>query len=149
MLSNTSTRSTEKPESSSAGALRPYSTSSLGLPNYVRWLFFGAERGKTSVAWTEFAEGTVGAHLYTFSAQETQDAPQPIPPEVIARVYCHAVVSSLPEEALPELVDELRDLELEFLMAPQLAQQPPTPTSKVSVKVGKSVPRPGFYIDAE
>lgn len=98
--------------------------------------------------WTEFAGRMLGAHLYTFQAQETQDSPQPIPPEVIARVYCHAVVSTLPEGALPELVEELRDLELQFLSVPPL-EQPLTPTSKVSVKVGKPVPRPEFYVDAE
>jgi hypothetical protein len=47
------------------------------------------------------------------------------------------------------LVDELRDLELQYLGVPPTLQQVLPAPSKVSVKVGKPVARPDFYTDAE
>src|ERR1700686_3729648 len=115
MHSNTWTSLTKKQGSYSAGALPPFCTSVSAPPNYVRSLFFGSDPGRTSVAWTEVGGALLGTHFYTFQAQETQDVPLAIPPEAIARLYCHAMVSMIPDEALPDLVDNLRDLELQLL----------------------------------
>jgi hypothetical protein len=102
-----------------------------------------------AIGWTERTGETVGAHLFTFPAQETQGAPQPVAPELVARLYCHAVVSALPNEALAELVETLRDLESQFLKPTPQVTTPQSAPSKFSAKVGKSVPRPEIYIDAE
>jgi hypothetical protein len=90
-----------------------------------------------------------GAHLYTFQAQTTQDSPQTIPPELLTRLYCHAMVSVMPDEALPELVESLRDLELQFLTPTQSGEASVASTSKFSAKVGNPIPRPEFYLDRE
>lgn len=91
----------------------------------------------------------LGAHLYTFRAQETQDSPQVIPPEVVARLYCHAMVSAMPDQALPDLVENLHDLELQFLKPAQPSAVSVSSTSKITAKVGKPVARPEFYLDGE
>jgi len=89
-----------------------------------------------------------GAHFFTFQAQETQGSPQAIPPNIVARLYCHAMVSALPDEALPDLAEELRDLETQFL-EPPLAQGQLDLSTKLTAKLGKPVARPEFYVDGE
>ena len=91
----------------------------------------------------------LGRHVFTFRAQETQGSPQPIPPEFLARLYCHAVVSAVPYEALPDLVETLRDLESQFLKPAPQVMHPPIPPTKLSAKVGKPIARPEFYADRE
>lgn len=59
------------------------------------------------------------------------------------------MVSALPDEALPELVDDLCDLELQFLKRAQQIEQTPSPTITVNAKVGKPLHRPEFYADGE
>ncbi len=149
MRSNVWTHSIEKWENFSAGALRLYCRNASDLQNYTRSPFFRSELGVTSIGWTEVSEQTFGAHIFTFPAQETQDTPEAIPPELFARLYCHAVVSALPYEALPELVEDLRDLEVQFLKRSQVATQPANPALIVKAKVGSPVPRPEIHLDRE
>lgn len=93
--------------------------------------------------------GVRGSHLFTFPAQETQDSPRAVPPELLARLYCHAIVSALPYEALPDLVDDLRDLEAQFLMVAQAAAEPPSPAQRVKAKVGNPSSRPEIQLVGE
>lgn len=93
--------------------------------------------------------GIRGSHLFTFPAQETQDSPQVVPPELLARLYCHAIVSALPYEALPDLVDDLRDLETRFLTQAEVAAPPLTATPKVRARVGSALPRPEIQLAGE
>lgn len=86
--------------------------------------------------------GVRGSHLFTFPAQETQDSPRAVPPELLARLYCHAIVSALPYEALPELVDDLRDLEAQFVIAPHVPAEPATSKRGLKARVGNPLPRP-------
>lgn len=149
MSSNIWTRSIEKPATSSVGASLPYCTKVSTLPEYARSLFFGLERGRTSVTWTEFFGEALGTHSFSFRAQETQDAPQSIPAEAIVRLYCHAMVSLLPNGALPELLEDLRDLETQFVGALQPALELSKPTVKLSAKLGTPIARPQFNADEE
>jgi hypothetical protein len=91
----------------------------------------------------------IGAHLYTFQAQETQDSPQVIPPELLTRVYCHVMISMMPNEVLPELVEGLRDLENQFLKPTQPAGPSVSSPSMFTAKIGEPIARPGFYLDRE
>jgi hypothetical protein len=93
--------------------------------------------------------GLRGAHLFTFPAQETQDSPQAVPPELLARLYCHAIVSALPYEALPDLVDELRDMEVQFLTPARAVSQSVNPTQRLKARVGSPQPRPEIQLVGE
>lgn len=93
--------------------------------------------------------GVRGAHLFTFPAQETQDSPQAVPPELLARLYCHAIVSALPYEALPDLVDDLRDMEAQFLTPGQVVTQSVSPTQSLKARVGSPLPRPEIQLVGE
>ena len=93
--------------------------------------------------------GVRGAHLFTFPAQETQDSPQAVPPELLARLYCHAIVSALPYEALPALVDDLRDLEAQFLIPAQVVSQSVTVTPRLKARVGTPLSRPEIQLAGE
>ncbi len=93
--------------------------------------------------------GVRGAHLFTFPAQETQDSPRAIPPELLARLYCHAIVSALPYEALPELVDDLRDAEARFLTPDQTAEQSGTAMPMLKARVGNPLSRPEIQLAGE
>jgi len=93
--------------------------------------------------------GVRGSHLFTFPAQETQDSPRAIPPELLARLYCHAVVSALPYEALPDLVDDLRDLESRFLLSDQAPAHAINPVQKLRAKVGNPLSRPEIQLAGE
>ena len=94
-------------------------------------------------------EGVRGAHLYTFAAQETQDSPRAVPPEMLARLYCHAIVSALPYEALPEVVDDLRDLENRFLISSQTVTQPVSPSQGLKARLGSPLSRPEIQLTGE
>jgi hypothetical protein len=100
-----------------------------------------------SIGWTSIVGEAMGAHVYTFKAQETQGVVMQPPPELLARVYCHAMVSALPKEALPELVDDLHDLRSHYSRVGRQAWQLPTPASKVTAKVGKALPKPEIQLD--
>ncbi len=93
--------------------------------------------------------GVRGAHLFTFPAQETQDSPRAIPPEMLARLYCHAVLSALPYEALPELVDEFRDLEARFLTSAQVVTRSVSAAPMLKARVGTPVSRPEIQLAGE
>ncbi len=93
--------------------------------------------------------GVRGAHLFTFPAQETQDSPRVVPPELLARLYCHAIVSALPYEALPDLVDDLRDLETQFLIPAQLVAQSVSVTPRLKARVGNPLSRPEIQLAGE
>ena len=93
--------------------------------------------------------GIRGSHLFTFPAQETQDSPQVVPPELLARLYCHAIVSALPYEALPDLVEDLRDLETRFLTLTQAAAQPTNTQPRLRARVGNPLSRPEIQLAGE
>src|SRR6266851_3295274 len=136
MPSNIWTRSTEKQVDCSAGALLRYYTSISERLNSTNTSLYVWGPDVTSIGWTVKTGGVRGSHLFTFPAQETQDSPRAVPPELLARLYCHAIVSALPYEALPDLVDDLRDLEAQFLMPAQEAAPAAIPAEKLKAKVG-------------
>jgi len=86
--------------------------------------------------------------MYTFQAQETQGTPQAAPIDAIERFYCHALISALPEEALPDLIETLHDLEIQFL-GPRSLPEPVAPALNLRVRIGKAAPRPEFNADRE
>jgi len=59
------------------------------------------------------------------------------------------MVSVLPDEALPELFEDLRDLEVQYLKPSQQMNPAQSQATKFSAKVGKSVSRAEFYVDEE
>lgn len=65
----------------------------------------------------------------------------------MARLYCHAVISVLPSEALSEAVNDLNDLHLFYLSASAKIAQLPAGTIKA--KLGKPISRPEIQIDRE
>jgi hypothetical protein len=149
MPSNIWTHLTKKQGGFFAGALPLSYTRDWGLLGCANLSFHCSNLDATSIGWTESVWEGFGTHVFTFRAQETQDAPQPIPPEFVARLYCHAVISAAPYEALPDLVETLRDLESQFLKPAAQVTQPSNPTSKFSAKVGTPIARPEFNVDGE
>jgi hypothetical protein len=59
------------------------------------------------------------------------------------------MVSVMPDAALPELVESLRDLELQFLTPTQSGEVSVDSALKFTAKVGSPIPRPEFYLDRE
>jgi len=59
------------------------------------------------------------------------------------------MVSFLPDEALPELLEGLRDLETQFVGSMQPMIEPAKPTIRLNAKLGTAVARPQFYADEE
>src|SRR5258708_28207141 len=149
MPSNIWTRSTEKLADCSAGALLRYYTSISERLRCTNPSLYVWGPDVTSIGWTVKTGGVRGAHLFTFPAQETQDSPQAVPPELLARLYCHAIVSALPYEALPDLVDDLRDLETQFLTPAQAVSQSVNPTQRLKARVGSPQPRPEIQLVGE
>ncbi|SRR6266849_8185129 len=143
------TRSTEKQVDCSAGSLLRYYTSISERLNCANTSLYVWGPDVTSVGWTVKTGGVRGSHLFTFAAQETQDSPQAIPPELLARLYCHAIVSALPYESLPDLVDDLRDLETRFLIPAHVATQPVTATTRLKARVGNPLSRPEIQLAGE
>src|SRR5258707_15584417 len=143
------TRSTEKQVDCSAGSLLRYYTSISERLNCNNTSLYIWGPDITSVGWTVKTGGIRGAHLFTFPAQETQDSPRAIPPELLARLYCHAIVSALPYEALPELVDDLRDVEARFLAPAQVAEPSVTAMPRLRAKVGNPISRPDIQLAGE
>ncbi len=142
------TRSTEKQVNSSAGALLRYYTSISERLNCGNTSHYVWGPDVTSIGWTVKTGGIRGSHLFTFPAQETQDSPQIVPPELLARLYCHAIVSALPYEALSDLVEDLRDLETRFL-TPTQPTQPANALPRLRAKVGNPVSRPEIQLAGE
>jgi hypothetical protein len=103
----------------------------------------------TSIGWTTVSGETVGSHMFTFPAQKTQGTALLPNPELLARMFCHFVVSALPNEALPELVDELGDLRSEYLKPMREAGTLLTSPTKLKAKFGRSVGRPEIQLDKE
>ena|SRR6266568_1598481 len=149
MPSNIWTRSTEKQADCSAGALLRYYTSISERLNCSNTSLYVWGPDVTSIGWTVKTGGVRGAHLFTFPAQETQDSPQAVPPELLARLYCHAIVSALPYEALPDLVDDLRDLETRFLIPTQAVAQHESTMPRIKARVGTPLSRPEIQLAGE
>lgn len=59
------------------------------------------------------------------------------------------MVSILPDEALSELLEDLRDLETQFIGSVQRVIDPAKPTTILNAKLGTAVARPQFYVDEE
>lgn len=103
----------------------------------------------TSVGWTTIAGQTIGSHVYTFGGQETQGATMQPSPELLARLYFLFIVSALPDEALPELADDLSDLGSRYLKPAREAKPLLASPTKLKAKIGKSVARPEIQLDRE
>lgn len=65
------------------------------------------------------------------------------------RLYCHAMVSMLPSEALSELLEDLRDLESQFGSPLQPALESSKASMKVNARLGTPIARPQFNADEE
>lgn len=64
------------------------------------------------------------------------------------RVLCHFILDQLPDPALPEVCESLRDFH-EYYSLPAV-QQPALPaTRQVVAHIGSRYERPGFSIDEE
>jgi hypothetical protein len=103
----------------------------------------------TSIGWTSADDDTVGSHVYTFRAQATQGATALPSPELLARLYCHFIVSALPGSAIPELADELDDLSRRYLKPATKTQPTLTNSTRLRAKLGKAVARPEIQLDGE
>ena len=103
----------------------------------------------TSIGWTAVAGEAFGAHVYTFRAQETQGAGILQTPELLARLYCHYLVSVLPNEALPDLTEELTDFSSQYLISPTDKKSAVMNPTRVKAKVGSTIPRPEIELDRE
>jgi hypothetical protein len=143
------TFTTAKPEGYFVGLQLPPCTSDLDQRIYPSGPFFNFDCGLTSVGWTTVANEGVGSHVYTFRGQATQGAPTLPSAELLARLYCLFIVSVLPNEALPELADELGDLGSRHMKS--VRKKPPELTSptRLKAKVGKAVARPEIQLDTE
>src|SRR5437879_4302691 len=101
-----STLTTGKPEDFFDGSQPLRFTSDSAPLTCPSGPYFSFAGGMTSIGWTTVSGETVGSHMFTFPAQKTQGTTLLPNPELLARMFCHFVVSALPNEALPELVDE-------------------------------------------
>jgi hypothetical protein len=112
--------------------------------------FFSFASGMTSIGWTSVCGESMGSHVYTFPAQQTQGTALRPSPEVLARLFCHYLVTLLPNEALPELVDDLDDLRGKYLKPARVTGSLlSSGSTRLKAKVGKSVPRPEIQLERE
>jgi len=103
----------------------------------------------TSIGWTSVCGESVGSHVYTFPAQQTQGTALRPSPEVVARLFCHYLVTLLPNAAIPELVDELDDLRGKYLKPARVTRSLLSGSTRLKGRVGKSVPRPEIQLERE
>jgi hypothetical protein len=103
----------------------------------------------TSIGWTSVSGETVGSHVLTFRAQGTQGATVQPSAEFVARAYCHAIISTLPDEALPELTEDLTDLAGRYLRPSKASVRLLTAPTTLKARMGKSVARPEIQLDEE
>jgi hypothetical protein len=103
----------------------------------------------TSIGWTSVSGATVGSHILTFRAQETQGATSVPTAEFLTKVYCHAIVSTLPDEALPELAEDLADLHTKYFKPAKPSGHLLTNSIKFKARMGKSMKRPEIQLDKE
>lgn len=149
MPSNYWTLTTAKPEGYFVGSPHQLYTNALSPLSCPEGQFFSFGGGMTSIGWTSVSGETVGSHVLTFRAQETQSATLVPSPEFLTRVYCHAVISALPDESLPELAEDLSDLRAKYLIPTTVSLPLLTTSVKLKARLGKSIARPEIQLDKE
>jgi hypothetical protein len=80
------------------------------------------------------------AHILTWNGTEDIQARQQ---SLLVRVFCHALIDLIPEEALHETLDALKEV-FEFHIAREQVALPSSPT-RLSATVGRVYERPDFY----
>jgi hypothetical protein len=101
------------------------------------------------VGWQEGVPGVRVMHSVSFNIQETDEAQIPRLEQVIGRTLCHFLVSRIPDEALEELYQSIRDI-LHFYKTP-LQQHPSLPPFRPEIgpyTVNRIV-RPVFSVQEE
>ena len=143
------TLSTGRPGDYSAGTLRTDSTRrwspalSIDLPANL------GGSPTVTIAWSQDLQTGRLAHIVTFEAQETQGIPKLDLRQVVRRVICHLLVATLPDEALPEVCDALRDLYLFYSAPPLQLELQSTPPQRVTANPGKTYDRPDLQVTEE
>jgi hypothetical protein len=101
----------------------------------------------TDFSWCTAAIG-VGtfSHFITFQPERTTLSPESAR-NVIARILCYAILSRLPDDALPELSESLADMYFFYKKSPIQAKFPEI--TICSAKIGGSVTRAPIHLDDE
>ena len=140
---------TARPEGYFGGLQRLHYMNGLDPLTCPSGPFYSFASGMTSIGWTSVCGETVGSHVYAFPAQKTQGTASFPSKELLARVFCHFIISALPEEALPELAEDLNDIGCRYLRPARAQRQLVQSSTPVKAKIGKTIARPEIQIDTE
>lgn len=81
-------------------------------------------------------------------AERTDDEPE-IPEAIVGRIVCHGLIDLLPDGALPELCDRIKDI-FEFYTPHQRQIGTSLLTgTRIRARLGKAYERPEFHIVEE
>ena len=135
----------EKNETFSDGALVTTSTEQWNRGTLIPKAI--ADEAITRISWKEENEefGT-----FVFSSQFTQgaDIKSTIPRYILNRILCHIIISRMPDEGLPELIDAAKNV-LEFYRDRSISSHTPMieTSSSIQAKIGSRYERESFSYD--
>jgi hypothetical protein len=96
-----------RPEDSFAGASQNTSTTLSALTSLCEAFAEMIPAGTTTVAFQEHVPGAQFAHILKLESEKADDA-RMLP--IYQKFFCHALISKLPEEALPEVGERLVEI---------------------------------------
>jgi hypothetical protein len=135
-----------KPEDSFAGASQNTSTTLSSLATLCEAFAELTPTGTTAVGFQDRVPGALFAHVLKLDSAETNTAQMQ---SIWHKFFCHALISSLPQQALPEAEERLVEI-FEDYVAPQAPPQDLANTYDprvIMAQQGQHYPRPEIDLE--
>jgi len=134
-----------KPEDSFAGASQISSTTLSGLAVMFEAFAGMVPAGTTTVSFQDRIPGAQFAHVLKLESEETNAAQTRF---IWQKFFCHALISRLPEAALPEAEERLLEIFEDYVPQPTAPNLAITFQPRVFMaQQGRSYPRPEIDLE--
>lgn len=143
------TYSTSKPGGSSAGvSATDFTTQCTRSQFNVFDQTYGIESSPFLV-WYHETPDALFTHTVSLRPYLEKTADEPDMPEfVLARIICHRLLDFIPDRALPELCESMKNI-FEFYVPPTSRQSSLQSKTRMRARLGKGYVRPEFHIAEE
>ena len=101
---------------------------------------------QVAAEWKHFSSRGRISHLFMIEGNPVLD--EEGFQDYVIRLLCHALIDRVPEQALPELLDEIENIYRYYLTAPP-ARALQQPSRVLQVKIGRRFERPTFPLSEE